>query len=313
MSFHVIKAGVMTLIQDSGRFGYQDQGLTTGGPMDEYAARWSNALVGNEQNAALLEVTVGNLVLQATGDTVIAVTGADMPITVNGIAVGSWRTTVVKAGDEIALGWARSGQRSYLAVAGGIQVTPEFGSVATVVREKVGGMSGERLAVGDQVPFKPLSPKQSMRPLQATPAAAIPNYHQSIQIRVIVGSQFEQFSVDDQQRFFQSSYKLTPESDRMGFRLSGPALQSSRPNLLSEGIAFGAIQIPPDGQPIIMMKDRQTLGGYPKMGAVFPLDAFRISQMKAGALIRFAPISISEAQSLMVAFNAFFDTPLTLP
>ena len=312
MTFCVVKPGVMTLIQDLGRFGYQAQGLTTGGPMDEYAARWANGLLGNDPDAALLEVTLGNLVLTAEHDTVMVVTGADMPLKVNDIAVATWRTIAIRSGDVIALGWARSGQRCYVAVSGGLNLPKEFGSVATVVREKVGGLSGGKLVAGDKIPFQPLSVLQLSQPMKMAPLTAIPNYHQSIQIRVIVGCQFEQFSLADQERFFQSTYTLTADSDRMGFRLSGPALQAAGPVMLSEGIAFGAIQIPPDGQPIIMMKDRQTLGGYPKIGAVLPLDAFRLSQMKTGAQIRFAPVSIVDAQALMAAFGAFFDATQTV-
>jgi biotin-dependent carboxylase-like uncharacterized protein len=311
MTFVVTKPGLLTLIQDQGRFGFQHQGLTTGGMLDEYAGNWANRLLGNSLSAPLIEIALGNVSMTATADTIIAVTGAAAPIWVNEHPISMWRIQVIRAGDAIRIGWARSGQRLYVAVRGGFQVTPAFGSTATVVREKVGGLSGTAILANDQLPFTPVTLDQGLD--FAAPQAAIPNYDQSVQMRVVLGNQIMAFSEQAKTVFFQSTYHLTADSDRMGFRLSGPAVHYGGDTILSEGIAFGAIQVPPDGQPIIMLKDRQTIGGYPKIGGLLPIDAFRLSQMKAGASVSFAPIALEQAQALMQDFYRFFDSPNDSP
>lgn len=314
MAFRVLKPGLLSLIQDRGRFGFQHQGLTTGGVLDEYAANWANRLLGNDLAAPVIEITLGNMQLEAMKDTVVVLTGAVMPVFLNDQPVAQWQLLMISAGDILRLGWASSGQRSYLAVWGGFQVAPVFGSVSTVVREHVGGLVGAAIKVNDILPYRPCQPFSMTGALHhGAPKSAIPDYDQSIQIRVIQGNQISQFSAEDQAVFFAGVYRLTADSDRMGYRLSGPAIHYDGPGLLSEGIAYGAIQIPPDGQPIIMLKDRQTIGGYPKIGAVLPLDAYRLSQMKTGGSVHFAPISLDQAQSLMTEFHQFFDAPSGSP
>ena len=222
MAFNVLKPGMLSLIQDSGRFGFQHQGLTTGGALDEYAANWANRLLGNDLGAPVIEITLGNMELNATEDTVIALTGAVMPLFINGQPVEQWQLLVISAGDTLRLGWATSGQRGYLAVRGGFQVAPAFGSVSTVLREKVGGLSGSAIKANDVLSYPPVSVSEALH--HAAPISAIPNYEQSIQIRVIQGNQFAQFSAEDQALFYASVYRLTADSDRMGYRLAGPAM-----------------------------------------------------------------------------------------
>lgn len=304
-SFKVIKPGSCSLLQDEGRFGYQHFGITTGGAMDETAARWANRLLGNSSNAVLLEITLGNVQLEATADAWIALTGADMGLRINGEKKSNWQSHFVRKGDSLVLGWAVSGVSAYLAVVGGFQLSSEFGSCSTVKREQLGGLTGNVLEAGDELHFSSV-PKSDFPCSRAVPSRYIPDYSEAVILRVIKGYQAEQFPENSVKKFFASSYKVSPESDRMGFRLKGETIETGVSGLLSEGIAYGAIQIPADGQPIVLLKDRQTLGGYPKIGSVLPLDSYKLSQCRAGSEVNFKEISLKEAQQLMQSFQRFF-------
>lgn len=303
--FLVKKAGALSLLQDRGRFGYQALGLTSGGPMDEHAALWANHLLANDINAPLLEITLGNVVLEALGNSRIAVTGADCGFAINRVAGENWSVHWVSAGDRLNFGWMRNGVRCYLAVSGGFRVSPEFGSVSTVVRESIGGLSGAPLKVDQVLPYEPMAKSQGR--IQAVPYRFRPDYQRSpLTLRLIPGYQYHAFSQAERIRLFESPYTVLPESDRMGYRLSGLSVRPEVKGILSEGIAYGAVQIPPDGQPIILMKDRQTLGGYPKIGTVLPLDLYALSQSRAGSEVMFERVELDEAQSLMRSFYRFF-------
>lgn len=304
---NVIKGGACTLLQDQGRFGYQDMGITTGGALDEHAANWANRLLGNPITAPLLEITLGNTEFEADQHCILSLCGAEMGAQVNGRQIHNWSSFQLLPGDRLKLGWARSGCRAYLAIAGGFKVEPMFGSVATVVREGLGGLNGQALTVGDQ-----LIGQVNERPEtffgHMVPWSFLPDYEEVPQLRVISGYQAESFSASDLQRFYTEPYHISANSDRMGFRLEGAALQPELKGIASEGISYGAIQVPADGQPIILLKDRQTLGGYPKLGTLLPLDAFRLSQCRAGSKVRFQLIDLVEAQSLMKDFYQFFSS-----
>ncbi|WP_299183228.1 biotin-dependent carboxyltransferase family protein [uncultured Neptuniibacter sp.] len=301
----VIKPGPFSLIQDLGRFGYQHYGVTTGGALDEHAARWANRLLENTADKALLEVTLGNLELQAEHSVWIAITGADCPIQINNESCAGWQTHFLEKGDRITLGWARNGQRAYLAVKGGFSLRPEFGSCSTVVREGLGGIEGKALAVEDLLPCQN-SCSDDFICNRGVPYRSIPDYSAPTTLRVISGYQIDNFSQQSRSTFYSTPYKVKVESDRMGYRLEGAGVSAEITGIFSEGIAFGAIQIPPDGQPIIMLKDRQTLGGYPKIGTLLPIDAFRLSQCRPGTEVCFEPISLAEGQEIMRQFYQFF-------
>jgi biotin-dependent carboxylase-like uncharacterized protein len=303
--FKVIKPGACSLLQDEGRFGYQHFGITTGGAMDETAARWANRLLGNSSNAVLLEITLGNVQLEATADTWIALTGADLGLRINGEKKNNWQSHFVRQGDLLIMGWAVMGVSSYFAVVGGFQLKSDFGSCSTVKREQLGGLTGNALEAGDELHFSSVS-KSYFPCTRAVPYRYIPDYSEAVILRVIKGYQAEQFPENSVKKFFASSYKVSPESDRMGFRLKGETIETGVSGLLSEGIAYGAIQIPADGQPIVLLKDRQTLGGYPKIGSVLPLDSYKLSQCRAGSEVNFKEVSLQEAQQLMQAFQRFF-------
>jgi biotin-dependent carboxylase-like uncharacterized protein len=301
----VLKAGSLALLQDCGRFGAQGMGLTCGGAMDEHAARWANRLLHNRVNAALLEMTLGNVAFEADVAVQIALTGAECDARINGEPCQNWCSHRLEVGDRLDIGWARSGMRSYLAVAGGFSVTPEFGSVSTVVREGIGGLDGGAVKAGQTLPVAATTPDGVSS--RCVPSGYVPDYEaERHRLRLVPGYQHAQFDASLLDAFYAAEYRLMAQSDRMGMRFSGPPLVPPVAGILSEGICFGAVQVPPDGQPIIMMKDRQTLGGYPKIGAVLPLDLFRLSQLRAGTRVYFEPVTQARAQALMCRFYRFF-------
>jgi biotin-dependent carboxylase-like uncharacterized protein len=293
-SMTVKHPGLLSLIQDAGRFGQHNLGLTTGGPLDFEAFAWANRILGNDSNATGIEISFGGLALESNTHTSIVITGAEIGCKHNGNPVEQWRSFDVEPGDVIETGFATSGVRAYLAVAGGYEIKPQFGSSSTVVREKIGGLSGDKLQINDQLACasSPLSQHYELdKPLR-------PGYPSNAILRVVKGYQHEQFDHIQQWRFFSSEYKVTERSDRMGFRLEGEVVKSDIVGMLSEGICHGAIQIPADGQPIVLMNDRQTIGGYPKIGSVIPQDTARLSQLSPGSTIRFEEISIEQAHNI---------------
>jgi biotin-dependent carboxylase-like uncharacterized protein len=304
--FDVLKPGTLTLIQDLGRRGFQHLGLTCGGSLDDKAARWANRLLANAVSAALLEISLGGLVLRCGVSSRIALTGADLGLRINGTRCPAWRSYRVMPGDRLEFGYARTGLRGYLAVAGGFVLDPSFGSCSTVVREAVGGLNGGALVAGDRLPCRSLDATALRQPLTAVPAKYISDYAAQRPLRVLPGYQYEQFSAQAQQCFFGEPYRVGVDSDRMGVRLSGPALAYEGPAVMSQGIAYGAIQVPADGQPIVLLNDRQTLGGYPVLGALLPLDAFLLGQMPPGRELRFEPITLDAATALMQVYYGFF-------
>ncbi|WP_394174956.1 5-oxoprolinase subunit C family protein [Thalassotalea litorea] len=291
--FYVEHPGMHTLIEDAGRIGQARLGLTTGGPADRMAFYWANRLVENSRGCAALEITYGGVKLHSNCKSSIAVTGAAVEIKINNRVVGNWQSHAVEKGDLIEIGFSQNGIRAYMAIKGGIQIAPQFGSCSTVTREKIGGLNGSVLEKGDWLPVY----EQPCTHTNALPQEAIPHYATSLTLRMICGYQYRQFSDTQRQRFFSGEYQVSSQWDRMGYRLQGPAIKFPEPSLLSEGIAFGAVQIPADGQPIVLLNDRQTIGGYPKMGSVFSLDAYLLGQCQQGTKVRFEPISIETAHN----------------
>ena len=298
--FEVVHPGILSTFQDLGRFGQSHLGFTSGGPADKQAYLWANRLLNNPQNSPVLEVNFGGLKLIAKTATTIAVTGAKAPLIINGQTKDTWRSHHVNADDEIKIGYASEGCRSYLAVFEGFLVEPQFNSVATVIREKVGGTSGAALTAGELLFYKP-TPRQT---LYALGSNDIPRYANSVRIQVVTGYQHALFEPVELAKFFSNEYQVSAQCDRMGYRINGPAIQSGISEMLSEGICNGAIQIPPDGQPIILSVDRQTIGGYPKLGSVLSLDLDLLMQCSRGAKINFEPISIHCAHTLLHLANA---------
>jgi len=301
MGFKVIDPGMLTLMQDHGRFGWQHIGVTTGGPMDEYAFYWANHLLNNIPEAAQLEVTFGNLKLETDQNCTIAITGADLGARINNQNVAPWHSYQLKAGDTISFGQPISGLRAYLAVAGGFVGENKLGSLATVLRENIGGHRGDgsKISRDDYLVTLP----KAHAPSASTPEWAIPDYHSDTHLGVILGYQQDSFPRHELALFFMSDYEVTNEIDRMGYRLSGRPVRSTLKGIVSEGIAPGAIQLPSDGQPIVLMKDRQTIGGYPKIGCLSTLEVGKLAQQKPGSKVSFYPMDVSEAEGRRVIFN----------
>lgn len=291
----VISPGILSLIQDRGRRGYYRFGLTDGGPLDPRAHSLCNRLLQNHADAATVEITLGGLEVETGIDTWICITGAPVPVTINGRERPRWQVLRISSGDRIQLGHAQSGCRAYLGVADGFRVTPVFGSCATVVREKLGGLDGEPLKTDDLLPC---GTTEQRRPLRLAPAQQ-PHYPRGTTLRVIPGYQYADFPRLQQRRFYASAFSVTQRADRMGYRLEGPAVGCDREGILSEGICQGAIQIPADGQPIVLLNDRQTIGGYPKIGSALSLDCAQLAQQTPGAPVHFAPISQHDAHNAL--------------
>ncbi|PKI16733.1 biotin-dependent carboxyltransferase family protein [Colwellia sp. 12G3] len=298
LGLNVTNGGVLSLIQDAGRYGAFNLGLTNGGPADSLAFYWANRLCGNELNSTAIEINLGGLQLTAQVDCVIAITGAPMPLTVNGQAKALWRSFLVKAGDTIHLGFTPFGVRCYLAVAGGFDIKPIFGSTATVCRESIGGITGGKLVADDVLPCQAVSKSANELKQLMLPEHEQPKYSKEVLLRTVLSYQHQHFSQIDKRLFFSSEYQVSKHWDRMGYRLQGREIKADVTGILSEGICYGAVQIPADGQPIVLLNDRQTIGGYPKIGAVISQDCAKLSQLRQGDKVHFEPISMSQADNL---------------
>lgn len=288
----LVKVNVFTQLQDLGRFGGAQLGLTQGGAVDMTSARLANALVGNAPSAPLLEIGLGSIQLRALGDLRIALTGARMPISVNHQPRSRYRQLRLADGDILDIGYSRGGSRGYLAVAGGFMLTPVFGSCAMVLREKIGGMDGLPLKNGQ---FLPTGQAESVF-IERSVAYQFQFKPKAMQhIPFVTGAQYAELGDEILRPFLANIYQVQPMSDRMGMRLQGVALPIGGQSMLSEGICLGAIQIPADGQPIVMLNDHQTVGGYPKIGAVTRLGVNALGQCRPGHLLRFERLSLDEA------------------
>ena len=311
--FLVKKPGMLSLIQDAGRFGAFNIGLTNGGPIDLGAFQWANRLCGNKFNATAIEISIGGLTLIAQINSTIAVTGANMPLTINGKVKELWRSYQVKAGDVISLGFATQGVRSYLAVADGFTIPESFGSSATVCREGIGGLTGNKLEANDVLPCASQNIKQNKKKNLILLESLRPKFSNEVILHTVPSYQQQHFSSHQQRLFFSSEYTVSRNCDRMGYRLKGQKVLCDIDGILSEGICHGAVQIPADGQPIVLMNDRQTIGGYPKVGAVSSVDTAKLGQLSQGGKVRFEPISIEKAHNLFhVNLSCFNRTELVM-
>ncbi len=298
----ILQPGLLTLLQDGGRFGQHRIGLTNGGPLDRMAMAWANRLVHNQPDLTALEVSFGGLECESKLETLLCLTGGDLPLLINGEAKQSWRSHRVYPGDRISVGFATSFCRAYLAVAGGFQVPSQFGSTATVVREGIGGLNGGKLEADTLLACQPCTDATCL----ALPESELPDYCSDITVRVIPGYQQQQFPRLQQRRFYSGEYRVTDRADRMGYRLEGPAIACDIEGILSEGICMGAIQIPADGQPIVLLQDRQTIGGYPKIGAALAMDTAQLAQLMPGGTVRFEETSAAAAHNLFCLAHSRF-------
>lgn len=292
----IIEPGALTTVQDLGRPGHLRYGIPPSGPMDRVAFVVANRLVGNADGAAGLECTVLGPRFEAEKACAIAVTGADMPLTINGAEAPAWTTLTLKPGDVVRLGPARAGVRAYVAFSGGLDVAPVLGSRSTYVRGRLGGLDGRALRREDRLSVfpAPLPSRRRARPGVSTDLRPEP------EIRVVLGPQADRFTDEGIRTLLGSDYEMLPQSDRMGARLRGPRIAHARGHdIISDGIALGSIQVPGDGQPIALLVDRQSTGGYTKVATVCSFDIGRLGQVKPGHRLRFRAIELAEAHRIL--------------
>lgn len=311
MSITVVKPGLLVTLQDTGRYGYGKYGISPAGAMDSFACLIANRLVGNEDEQAALEITWSGFVVKFQHSLWIAITGGDLMPTIDGERVPMWRPVLIKAGSCLSFQQPVAGCRAYLAVSGGFDVPIMMNSYSTYQRAGIGGYEGRALQKGDKLPVHPskLSLDAPRRFLNeyggfftvrwSVLAGGYADSNGETGIRVLKGRQYDDFEDLSQKSFFSESFTVTPQSDRMGYRLSGPTLRVTHSNeYISEPVALGTVQVPTDGQPIILMADRQTLGGYPKIAQIASVDIPLLAQLPAGGKIRFKEVSLQEAEQL---------------
>jgi antagonist of KipI len=283
----VVKAGLLASVQDLGRPGFRDSGMPLAGAMDRYALACANLLVGNEPGAAAVELTMIGGSWRFEADTLAALAGADMGASLDGVPVGPWSAFPAGSGSLLTFKAAASGVRAYLAVRGGVGVPLVLGSRSTYTRAGVGGLGGRALATGDRLPVgQPKGP--APKPL-ALPADQVPPCGGGATLRVLLGPQDDRFTAEGIATFLSSGYRVTPQNDRMGYRLEGaPIGMRDTPDIITDPLVPGAVQVPGNGQPIVMAADAQTAGGYIKIATVIGPDLRLLAQARSGDLLRFA-------------------------
>lgn len=299
MGIIVENPGIQTTVQDEGRFGYQQFGVSPAGPMDAKSFYLANILVGNKRSEGALELTFSGPTLKFEKDNIIAITGADMTPKVNGQPIPIYEAVLVHAGDVLSFGFVNgTGCRSYLAFAGGLDIPLVMGSKSTLMRNELGGMKGRKLEKGDEIGFT--DPKTELPNMEKRKLEPEKFPEKEITLRVLTGPQDTEFSEEELKRFFWYGATITNEFDRMGCRLQReePVKHLGDGNIITDGIAFGSIQVPTNGQPIIMLADRQSTGGYTKIGTVISVDLPKIAQSVPGYKVRFVRVGVELAQKL---------------
>lgn len=293
--------GLFTTVQDFGRVGYQRFGVPVAGVFDRYACSVANWLVGNEANTAVLEISYLGPTLQTDCDLQVAITGGTIAPTLDGEPVPCYQSFTWRAGQVLTVGGMLAGARCYVAVSGGWQVPLVMESASTYVRAALGGLQGRKLQAGDELPVQSSQARASRR----LPRAFWPVMRPEVRLRFVPGPQTDHFQPEIAELFQSSSYRVAPASDRMGIRLQGPAVTPERPDIVSDAIALGSIQVPKDGQPIIMGPDHQTTGGYPKIGTVLSCDMDQLAQAKPGDLVSWQPINVDTARRIILQIATF--------
>lgn len=296
---HLIEPGLLTTVQDRGRYGYQRYGVPVSGAMDEFALRMANVLVGNDQGAAALEITVQGPTIEFLAPTWIAITGADLSATIDERTVSLWESVQVHAGSVLAFGDPRDGMRAYLAVRGGIDVPIVMGSRSTYLKGRFGGLQGRALRKGDRLSTLPPD-RSEFVPKRLPKNYTAPLYGGSHRLRVITGPQQDAFERGALSAFLGSRYKVSSQSDRMGYALDGPKIEHrDGADIISDGNPPGAIQVPGDGVPRILLADRGTTGGYTKIATVITSDLSKLAQALPAHAIAFRQVSLQEAQDAL--------------
>ncbi len=300
VAIEVVSPGLLTTVQDAGRPGLGAQGISPGGALDRAAYRAANRLLGNYPDAAVLEMSVTGPTLRPNRAVEVAVTGADLGATVDGRPAPHWEPFTIAAGSKLTFlpdRASRTGVRGYLAVAGGIDVPSVIGSRSTDLTAAFGGMRGRALIAGDRLPVGGARKRHPNRSVVVGPRPREPGGE--VTLRVVVGPHDDLLAPGDLARLLAAPYAVTSQSSHMGVRLSGPALRVAvAGNLVSEGIATGTVQVPADGQPIILLSGRGTVGGYAKVACVIDADLDLLAQLRPGTTVRFVAVTLEDAVRL---------------
>ena len=297
MGIRVLKAGMLTTVQDLGRNGYQSQGFSVAGVMDVRSFKIANLLLDNPENEAVLEFTLIGPTLQFTSDTIIAITGGDFQPTVNGEPAPMYTALYMKRGDILKFGSARTGSRGYIAFSSYLDIPVVMGSRCTNLKSKIGGYKGRKLKDEDYIGFRI---KRRYLPYFLSRKLDLDEFdEEEVTLRVVMGPQDDMFTKQGIHTLLSETYTVTSDFDRMGCRLEGPYIASKNgSDIISDGIAFGSIQVPAHGKPIVLLADRQTTGGYAKIATVASVDIPKLVQRKTDHKIRFQAITVEEAQKL---------------
>ncbi|MDF2995511.1 MAG: urea amidolyase related protein [Xanthobacteraceae bacterium] len=300
------RPGLFSSLQDFGRFGYQHFGISASGAMDTVSMQAANALVGNARGEAVIEMTMLGLAATVKAERCrLALAGAEMPLAINGQPAEGWRAHELKDGDRIEIGGAKSGMRGYLAIAGGLAVAPTLGSLSTHSRSAIGGLEGRALRTGDRLALNG-APHGAL--------LALPPEHRPAStkaIRVVLGPQDDYFTPAGIETFLGSDYRVTEKTDRMGSQLDGPTIELADGfNIVSDGIMNGSIQVPGNGRPLVLLADRQTTGGYPKIATVISPDLALLGQRRPGDIIRFQQVTAAEAEAAVRVHRAMIASML---
>jgi biotin-dependent carboxylase-like uncharacterized protein len=303
MLLRVGQPGLLTTVQDEGRVGVYHLGMPPAGAMDRFAYRVANLLVGNPDGAAVLELTYMGPTLELTEDAVVAVTGADLPMSCDGEPLEPWASHAVKAGSTLSFGFVRSGARAYLAVAGGIDVPLVMGSRSTYTLCGIGGFEGRGLAAGDEVR---VADGVRGTPGRRVPDALVPTYPDEAELRVVVGLASYRVEPESLRAFFDTTWTITPDANRVGYRYRGIELEfvprtpphgagSAPSNVTDIGYPIGSIQVPGGTEPIALLHDAVTGGGYATIATIISADLARAGQSKTNETTRFVEVTLDEA------------------
>lgn len=306
MGIRILNGGFLTTVQDMGRYGSQETGMAVSGVMDTRAAALADILVGNDENEAVLEVTMMGPIMEFTEDELIAVTGGDLGAKVDGNPLPRYEAVLIKAGQTVSFGGMYGGSRAYVAFAGGLDVPVVMGSRSTNLKAKIGGIEGRKLGAGDEIGFR--SPKTWL-PNMAARKLLLPELSsREHTLRVVMGPQDDCFTEEGISTFLGSAYTISNEYDRMGCRMEGPVIaHKNGGDIITDGISFGAVQVPSHGNPIVMMADHQTTGGYTKIANVISVDLPVLAQCMPGMKIHFEKVTVDEAQALYCKEKEEFD------
>ena len=290
----LVKAGLLASVQDLGRPGFRDSGMPVAGAMDRQAMACANLLVGNDPGAATVELTLVGGAWRFEEEVLAAVAGADLGGSLDGAPVGPWSSFLARTGSQLVFKSARTGVRAYLAVRGGLDVPVVLGSRSTYARAGVGGFKGRVLASGDRLPVGRAAGR-APAPRVLSPGEVLPSGGGAT-LRVLLGPQDDRFTAEGIATFFSGEYRVTPQNDRMGYRLEGPPIGMHGPaDIITDPLVPGAVQVPGSGQPIVMAADAQTTGGYIKIATVIGPDLRLLGQARSGDLLRFTRTTQAEA------------------